>query len=241
MLAPAWLSTLVLCVSVVAILAVPGTLLTRLRQRTAAVSAERAQLSALKAQQAALLGSVLTIQERIASAGAALTALEAAASTLAGPESGDAEEERAKQRQAAFAAFRARVEVEIATMEADARKEFDGLRDTVVSLRDRFLVKWHGDDGVKTSRHLASEQEATAEFERVGDFAKKLLMFDGARWVVLQSYGAERWLKHIRNDGTLQDGDGKPTKAPKKPKAQESDAAGGGGGGGGDETPPADD
>lgn len=84
---------------------------------------------------------------------------------------------------------------------AAAAKRFTEIVDTHAK---RFIVKFHKGGHVKTSKRFAEELEAETEFERVGDFAKKLLMYDStiSKWIVLRSYGGDEWLAKMSNDDT---------------------------------------
>lgn len=97
-------------------------------------------------------------------------------------------------------------------LEADTRTTFKDLKNELDIRKNRFVVKWHGDDGVKTSKRMPTEVEALNFFNQVGEFAKKMLMFDGQRWLVLRTYGGDNWLQLIKDDGSVQDGDGKVKK-----------------------------
>eukprot|EP01062_Namystynia_karyoxenos_P074824 TRINITY_DN71855_c0_g1_i1.p1 TRINITY_DN71855_c0_g1~~TRINITY_DN71855_c0_g1_i1.p1 ORF type:complete len:263 (+),score=96.92 TRINITY_DN71855_c0_g1_i1:119-790(+) len=70
----------------------------------------------------------------------------------------------------------------------------------------RWLVKWHGNNGITTSPRFASEEQAYQYYVQAGDFAKKLLMFDGARWILIKSYGGQQWLSLMTDDATYQQG-----------------------------------
>eukprot|EP00756_Hemistasia_phaeocysticola_P034002 Hpha_TRINITY_DN16499_c0_g18::TRINITY_DN16499_c0_g18_i1::g.159355::m.159355 len=71
----------------------------------------------------------------------------------------------------------------------------------------RFIVKWHGKTGVTTSPRFSSEEQAYQYFVHCGDFAKKLLMFDGTRWILVKSYGGQQWLALMTDDANYQQGE----------------------------------
>ncbi|CUG88845.1 membrane-associated protein, putative [Bodo saltans] len=74
--------------------------------------------------------------------------------------------------------------------------------------RRHYLVKWHGLHGVDTSDPLYTEMDAESKFEKVGNFAKKLLLFQpgsgGGVWSVVRTFGGENWLSLMTNDGHIQ-------------------------------------
>ena len=67
----------------------------------------------------------------------------------------------------------------------------------------QWVVKWHN-NGVSTSPRFHSEAQAYRYFVNVGDFAKKLLGYDGQRWAVIKTYGGRQWLTLMTDDGSYQ-------------------------------------
>ena len=83
--------------------------------------------------------------------------------------------------------------------------------DKIKQGRDRpFYVKWHSKEGLKSSDRVPTETEAAILFEKVGDFAKKLLMFDGTRWSCIKEFGGDNWLNLMEDSGNPQIGEHKP-------------------------------
>jgi hypothetical protein len=89
----------------------------------------------------------------------------------------------------------------------EASKEIDAIK---VGRDNPFYVKWHSKDGLKSSDRLPTETEAAILFEKVGDFAKKLLMFDGSRWSCIKEFGGDNWLNLMQDNGDPQTGEHKP-------------------------------
>eukprot|EP01061_Rhynchopus_euleeides_P035739 TRINITY_DN60226_c0_g1_i1.p2 TRINITY_DN60226_c0_g1~~TRINITY_DN60226_c0_g1_i1.p2 ORF type:complete len:226 (+),score=102.89 TRINITY_DN60226_c0_g1_i1:198-875(+) len=67
----------------------------------------------------------------------------------------------------------------------------------------QWVVKWHN-NGVSTSPRFHSEAQAYRYFVNVGDFAKKLIAYDGQRWAVIKTYGGRQWLSQMTDDGSFQ-------------------------------------
>eukprot|EP00760_Papus_ankaliazontas_P030268 PhM_4_TR4700/c0_g1_i1/m.34154 len=93
-----------------------------------------------------------------------------------------------------------------------------------------FIVKWHGDDGIKMSEKFTAEDDAISFYSTVGDYAKKLLFNDGSGWSLLKTYGGSQWLALITDNDNAQEGQYKPTKPParkaatvKRRKAEDAD------------------
>jgi hypothetical protein len=105
-------------------------------------------------------------------------------------------------------AFRADVSntiAKVAQLGEETKKSFAA---ALTANRQHYLVKWHGLHGVDTSDPLYTEVEAEMKFEKVGNFAKKLLRFQpgggGGVWSVARAFGGENWLALMTNDGNIQ-------------------------------------
>ena len=204
---------------------VPFGVLRATRLREASEAAVGVQLRDVVAAQGETLKAVLALQATLQHASASLNAARA---TLDQAEREFDEAERAERARLdaltkEIAAYETEMKAELATLGREAEAELKDLTSQLDIRKNNFLVKWHGDDGVKTSKRMAREEEAIDFFNQVGEFAKKLLMFDGSRWVVLREYGGAQWLALMHDDGDVQNGDGKPTKPPAK---QNSESAG---------------
>ena len=75
-----------------------------------------------------------------------------------------------------------------------------------VNVDAKFIVKWHGETGPRTSRDFHREDDAEAYYEEIGDFAKKMVSNKNGRWEVLKEYGDPKWLKLLTNDDLAPDG-----------------------------------
>ena len=69
----------------------------------------------------------------------------------------------------------------------------------------KWLVKWHN-NGISTSPLFESEAIAYQYYVNIGDYAKKLIAFDGHRWILLKTYGGQQWVSLMTDDGTIQNG-----------------------------------
>eukprot|EP01060_Flectonema_neradi_P006438 TRINITY_DN14350_c0_g1_i1.p1 TRINITY_DN14350_c0_g1~~TRINITY_DN14350_c0_g1_i1.p1 ORF type:complete len:253 (+),score=33.11 TRINITY_DN14350_c0_g1_i1:85-759(+) len=69
----------------------------------------------------------------------------------------------------------------------------------------KWLVKWHN-NGISTSPLFESEGVAYQYYVNIGDYAKKLIAYDGHRWILLKSYGGQQWVSLMTDDGTIQNG-----------------------------------
>ena len=167
-------------------------------------------------QQTILLESLLRLQTRVDTCRASIEALTAPQQD--GEDNEAAIEAKKELIRKQLGDYEVSLMKQIDKLEHETKRQFNNLKDLVDARSNRFLIKWHSDDGVKTSKRMATEQEAYEKFNDVGEFAKKLLMFDGSRWIVLKEYGGEKWLHLMHDDGDVQEGDGKPeiTKPPGK-------------------------
>eukprot|EP00659_Diplonema_papillatum_P009595 gene9595-14898_t len=105
------------------------------------------------------------------------------------------------------AAFEERVQ-ELAGLSATSLDTFkklvnDNKGGQVRAGQSAWVVKWH-QSGVNTSPKFDSESTAYQYYVSIGDFAKKLIAFDGTRWVLLKSYGGPQWTSLMTDDGTHQ-------------------------------------
>jgi hypothetical protein len=199
------------------------------RANTARVNAEgRAQrvLDAIAAKQDEARAKVIAMQKDLADLRVRVLQLAAttdqdaqAIATREASDKGDIDRVNAE-----FAAADTDLTVKLAALEDEAKANFKDLRSQLDIRKNRFLVKWHGDEGVKTSKRMATEMEALNFFNEVGEFAKKMLMYDGQKWVLLREYGGENWLTMMRDDGEAQDGDGKVTNKPSGARRSDPDA-----------------
>lgn len=92
-------------------------------------------------------------------------------------------------------------------LSSHSSEEFKSLKKELEIRKNHFLVKWHGEKGVKTSKRMVTELEAIDFFNQVGEYAKKLLMFDGSQWRVIREYGGANWLALLHDDGEFQGGE----------------------------------
>lgn len=108
------------------------------------------------------------------------------------------------------------------SFDAAVKKKIEELRKRAESAQERmkaatndwrypFLLKWHGPKGIQTSKRIGTEHDALYTFERIGDYAKKLLQLrrgttpdELPSWTVLREYGASKWLEMLTNDAAVQ-------------------------------------
>jgi hypothetical protein len=188
--------------------------------RHAAVSRADVVLDEIAAKQSEALKAIVAMQGDIATVRTRIAQLKTATrqdeTLIAAREI--AEKGKINKVRTSADATERNLDEKVKTLEAETRATFKDLKSQLDIRKNRFLVKWHGDEGVKTSKRMTTEVEALNFFNQVGEFAKKMFMFDGQRWLTLREFGGDNWLSMIKDDGTLQDGDGKPTKPPKTPK-----------------------
>lgn len=201
-----------LCAVVITVLVPIAVSRVRQSQRAATEQVSRL-IEDLEWRQKKMLGDVVSLQDRVAKTEADLRTLNHSVHFAGENERPDST--TGSKLDAALAILRDRsaltsLQKEIVQLESElqdaAKKAKQSFVDVTNAKQKHYYVKWHGKKGVQTSRKLLSELDAEVEFERVGDFAKKILMFDNvaARWVVLRTYGAEQWLRMMSNDGTIQ-------------------------------------
>jgi hypothetical protein len=208
------LVTFSLTLSVLTIaLILPYGLLTHTSTKAEFVAQKRAQLKSIATHQSSLLDQLMKLRERLDVCRSSVMAV-----TKLDEKGLDADEEIASRIAVVkeqLAQYQSSLSGQLAELEKETKKQFADLKDLLESNANRFVVKWHSDDGVKTSPRMATEQEAVEKFTEIGEFAKKLLMFDGQRWIPLKVYGGEKWLALMHDNGDVQDGDGKVEKLPK--------------------------
>ena len=227
---PQTLLAFLLCVSAVAVV-LPFGMWQSHHQIASGEAGVLATIDRVQQSQQKALHNILDVQKRVGKARQELEDMVADAARddaeLSGAGGGKKHKKKkhptnfGKKLDALEAAFGAKV----AELDEGDVKQFKEMKDNVNALRNRFLVKWHSDDGVKTSDRYPTERDALDKFNQIGEFAKKMLMVSGKRWIVLREYGGAQWLDIMTNDGELQDGDGKPTKAPKKEDEPADDSA----------------
>eukprot|EP01059_Diplonema_ambulator_P013418 TRINITY_DN23942_c0_g1_i1.p1 TRINITY_DN23942_c0_g1~~TRINITY_DN23942_c0_g1_i1.p1 ORF type:complete len:162 (+),score=70.57 TRINITY_DN23942_c0_g1_i1:411-896(+) len=71
--------------------------------------------------------------------------------------------------------------------------------------RPQWIVKWHN-NGLNTSPRFDTESQAYQYYVNIGDFAKKLVAFDGTKWLLIKSYGGHQWTSLMTDDGAYQSG-----------------------------------
>ena len=221
-------SVVALLLSAVAVgIVVPYSLWVSSRGNTELTGAKLAALQTITKQQTELLHTILGLQERLAQVQALTDSLGdkrakwAATANSTAVFEADLADMKLKMKEKSSDIMKY-MKASLTELEAENEKEIQRVRDAWSTRTHRFLVKWHGDDGVKTSKRMGSEGESLDFFNQVGDFAKKLLMFDGTNWLVLKQYGGQEWLNLMQDNGVVQDGDGKPTKRPKKDSESEN-------------------
>ena len=186
--------------------------------RTAAVARADRVLDEIAAKQDEALKAIVGMQKDMAGVRTRIAQLKRATrqdeSLISAREL--TEKSKIEKVRSAAAATERNLDEKLKALEEETRTTFKDLKAQLDIRKNRFLVKWHGDEGVKTSKRMSTEVEALNFFNQVGEFAKKMFMFDGQRWLTLREFGGENWLTMIKDDGSVQDGDGKPTKPPKK-------------------------
>lgn len=174
-------------------------------------------LESIERRQKVLLHNVMGLQDRVAKLTADVKALNQSSAAGQGVKQVDtgatiSAEDRAFNAlsvRCGLDAFRAEVSkmiVSVAELEEESKQYFTS---AMMGNRRHYLVKWHGLSGVDTTEPLYSESDAELAYERVGDFAKKMLLFEpqggsGGTWSVARAYGGENWLSLMSNDGTIQ-------------------------------------
>jgi hypothetical protein len=143
-------------------------------------------------RQTLLLSLLMDLQRSVAVSQVTIDTLRAALNSTASSESEVSREIKEITEDVRKAASLSAQEVRSRMVEVDG---------AVRELTFRYIVKWHGKNGPQATRRLRSQLEAEREFDQIGDFAKKMIFFDGTKWVVVRSYGAERWLEMLSNDG----------------------------------------
>ena len=66
-----------------------------------------------------------------------------------------------------------------------------------------WIVKWHN-NGINTSPRFVSEAQAYRYFVNVGNYAKKLVAYDGRMWMTVKTYGGRQWTDQLTDDGSYQ-------------------------------------
>jgi hypothetical protein len=171
--------------------------------------------SAVEKKQRELLHEVMALQDQVAKFTAQVKAWNESVSTRGTnarvTSSGESAEDRAFSVLAVrcgLEAFRADVSNTIAKVAQLGEKTKKSFAAALTANRQHYLVKWHGLHGVDTSDPLYTEVEAEMKFEKVGNFAKKLLRFQpgggGGVWSVARAFGGENWLALMSNDGNIQ-------------------------------------
>jgi hypothetical protein len=177
--------------------------------RGAVWRADSEKLARVSAAQAELLSAVLDAQRAVADLEAAVAAEtvavsreEAAARTLL-----DAARDQRREAVRSVAAMSASLLQRAEAFENETRDAIARVQQHHADESMRFVVKWHaGKRGVLTSPRIKTEVEAAAKYDNVGNLAKKLLMFDGVRWVVMREDGGDQWLQCMSNDAQAQPG-----------------------------------
>jgi hypothetical protein len=175
------------------------------------------QLAAIESKQQEALNMLVAMHTDLAQARSRITQLKVRTQQEEIRVSARERSEKTKldRVQDAYLAATKQLDEKLQLLETETKTTFKDLKMQLDIRKNRFLVKWHGDSGVKTSKRMTTENDALNFFNQVGDYAKKLLMFDGQRWIVLREFGGENWLSLMHDDGETQDGDGK---APSKKK-----------------------
>lgn len=211
------LAVMVACSAIFAV--VPFGVLRASRLREESEAAVMVKLDEVVAAQAQALKAVLALQASLHESQGQVDTARAAVENA--EREFDAAEHDEKQRlqklKKEVEEYGTQMAAQLTELGGKAQSDLKELRSQLDIRKNNFLVKWHGDDGVKTSKRMGKEEEAIDFFNQVGEFAKKLLMFDGSRWVVLREYGGAQWLSLMHDNGDIQDGDGKPPKTPKPP------------------------
>lgn len=183
--------------------------------RTFALHERRNAVSETERHQHLLLQRVLNLQKRSADLHVAVAALKSGVQTRRAHMNDPSDEDKSSVRDAlhlleesvglsdVMTDNRSTLGADLEALKAAAvaaKAHFNSVLEAQIK---RFIVKWHN-GGVKVSRPFLDELEAEVEFERVGDFAKKLLMFDNlvGKWIVLRAYGGDQWLQQMTNDVT---------------------------------------
>lgn len=180
-------------------------------------------IPSMEEKQKAMLRTVMVLQDRVAKLSADVAALNtstaAAIRSPRGSEGTPARVPPTERLDRVFGLVSVRCdlepfELEVTTLLKKIEEEAEDAKSSFQSIAERqrrhFLIKWHGTDGVHTSNAIFTEVEAEIAFERVGDFAKKMLLFqpsadgDNGSWSVARAYGGENWLSMMTNDGTIQ-------------------------------------
>lgn len=210
----------------IALVLVPYSFLTAKRHRMHAYGTSKAELEAIGASQERALRDGLEVERQLRDLASSFAALQLQAKEeLARPAAPEGKPETAQVADGGegddILAFAKDLRRDLKGLGDKVTKSFADIESKIFSVQYKFLVKWHSDDGVKTSKRFEREVDALDFYNQVGEFAKKLLLFQGESWIAVRNYGGEKWLACMTDDAAPQVGECKPPSKKKESVAND--------------------